>query len=169
MFSYHEINLYLDGIELPRPMSEIEGDAHDFKGDELLFLQKVKKHLCEGLDSESYKSKPVFCIGICRLNLTRIGLYILLEDELIFVHASAFKFREERAEWIVSCYHYRDIISLESNDEDYDYEDFESGVLFIKLENEKGAVRRKTIRNINPNHFECIRGFHEKMQRGRYI
>src|SRR5699024_12571691 len=87
----------------------------------------------------------------------------------IFVHASAFKFREERAEWIVSCYPYRDIISLESNDEDYDYEDFESGVLFIKLENEKGAVRRKTIRNINPNHFECIRGFHEKMQRGRYI
>ena len=169
MFSYHEVNLYLDDIELPRPMSEIEEGAHDFKGDELLFLQKVKKHLFDDLDYESYKSKPVYCIGICRLNLTRIGLYILLEDELIFVHASAFKFSEESAKWLVSYYPYREIISLEFNDEDYNYEDFESGVLFIKLKNEKGAVRSKTIRNINPNHFECIREFHEKMQQERYI
>lgn len=169
MFSYHEINLYLNDIELPRPLSEITGKPHDFSGHELHFLNGVKKVICEKLDYDSYKSKVIHCIGTCRFNLTQVGLYLLLEDEIIFVHTSTLKFSEESSEWTMSFFPYKEIVSLEFNDDDYAFDNYESGVLFIKLKNIKGATRTKTIRNINPNHFECVRDFHEKVQQDRYI
>lgn len=45
MFSYHEINLYLNDIELPRPLSEITEKTHDFDGHDLHFLNGVKKQM----------------------------------------------------------------------------------------------------------------------------
>ncbi|WP_411842092.1 hypothetical protein [Salinicoccus sp. HZC-1] len=169
MFSYHEINLYLDGIDLPKPLSEITEEPHDFNGLEFQFLMNVKKYLSEKLDYESYRSKVVHCIGTCRYNLTQIGLYLLLEDEIIFVHTSTLKFNEESPEWSVSFYPYKEVVSLEFNDDDFNRGNYESGVMFIKLSNAKGITRTKTIRNVNPNHFDCVREFHTKMLQQRYI
>lgn len=168
MFSYHEINLYLNDIELPRPLSEITEKTHDFDGHDLHFLNGVKKHLIDKMDYESHKSKVVYRIGTCRFNLTQIGLYLLLEDEVIFIYTSMLKFNEELSEWTVNFFPYKEIVSLEFND-DYKFDNYDSGILYIKLRSIKGATRSKTIRNINPNHFDCVRDFHEKMLQEKYI
>ncbi|AKG74343.1 hypothetical protein [Salinicoccus halodurans] len=169
MFSYHEINLHLDEIALPKPLSEITGKLDDFKGYELNFLIKAEKYLFDHLEYESYKSKVIHCIGTCRFNLTQVGLYLLMEDEIIFVHTSALKLDEDNQQWSLNVYPFKEIVSFEFNDGCYSSDDYNSGVLFIRLKNKTGTVRSKTIRNINPNHFGCMRDFHEKMQENRYI
>ncbi len=169
MFSYHELNLYLNEIELPKALCEISEEPHGFEGHDLQFLTGAKKYLSENLDFDTYKSKSIYCIGTCMFNLTQIGLYLLLEDGIIFVSTSTLRFDEGNPKWVLVFFSYKDIVSLEFNDGDYEYSKYDSGVLFIKLRNEKKFVRNKTIRNINPNHIEYLREFHEKMMQDRYI
>lgn len=168
MFSYHEINLHLDAVDLPERLSEIMKKPHNFTGHEFQFLNGVKKHLQENLDYESYKSNMIYGIGTCRFNLTQIGLYFLLENEIVFVHTSTLKLNEEDSEWTVALFSYEDIDSFEVNN-DYNADHYGSGILYIKLKNAKGVIRSKTIRNINPHHFDYVRDFHEKTLREKHI
>ncbi|WP_031544293.1 hypothetical protein [Salinicoccus luteus] len=169
MIAYHEVNEYLDNVELPQSIEEIFTVEHELDGREKEFLEVAKRFLRENIDFESYRFKQVHCIGTCKINLTRTALYFLLEDEIISVHKSILKDFNEEADWTITQFRIDEIKNMDFDHDDSDSSRYETGVLFLKILNERGAVRNRTLRNLNPNHFQCFRDFYTNMQQNKMV
>ncbi|MFC3418473.1 hypothetical protein ACFOLA_02975 [Salinicoccus hispanicus] len=169
MIAYHEVNEYLDAMELPKSIEEILTIEYELEGKELKFLSDAKHHLENSIDLETYRFKEVHCIGCCKINLTRTGMYFLLDEEIIGVHTSIIKGFSDEADWQTTQFHLKDIKELDFDQETTSISDFETGILFLKVLNERGAIRNRTFRNLNPNHFQCFRDFHSNVVQNKMI
>ncbi|MCG1009416.1 hypothetical protein J4760_05020 [Salinicoccus sp. ID82-1] len=169
MIAYHEVNEYLDAMELPKSIEEILTIDYALEGKELKFLSAAKHHLEQSIDLESYRYKKVHCIGCCKINLTRTGLYFLLDDEIIGVHTSIIKGFSDNADWEITQFHLKDVKELDFDFESSSMSKFGTGILFLKVLNERGALRSRTFRNLNPNHFQCFRDFHTNVMQDKMI
>ena len=169
MIAYHEVNEYLDNVELPQSIEEILTVEHELDGKELEFLQVAMRFLKENIDFESYRFKQVHCIGTCKINLTRTALYFLLDDEIISVHKSILKDFNEEADWTITQFRLDEIKNMDFDNDESSASKYETGVLFMKILNERGAVRNRTLRHLNPNHFQCFRDFYTTMQQNRMV
>jgi|GEM_PF-5291471 len=88
MILYKELNRYLDDIELPKTIEEVLSYKHELEADEFRFLDSANKFLKEHEDYSTYKEKEAHCIGTCLTDFTRVGVYFLLEDEIVTVNTS---------------------------------------------------------------------------------
>lgn len=169
MIAYNDVNEYLNNIELPQSIEEIFSAEHELEGKELEFLQVAKRFLKENLDFESYRLKQVHCIGTCKINLTRTALYLLLDDEIISVHKSILKDFNEEADWTLTNFRLDEIKNMDFDNDESGSSRYETGVLFLKVLNDRGAVRNRTLRHLNPNHFQCFHDFYINMQQNRTV
>jgi hypothetical protein len=169
MIAYNHVNEYLNNIELPRSIEEVLSVEHELDGKELEFLQVAKRFLKENIDFESYRFKQVHCIGTCKINLTRTALYFLLDDEIISVHKSILKDFNEEADWTITQFRLDEIKNMDFDNDESGSSRYETGVLFLKVLNDRGAVRNRTLRHLNPNHFQCFHDFYINMQQNRTV
>ncbi len=170
MIHYNLVNEYFDDIELPKPMTEVVGASYELEGKELDFITQANNFLEHEPIFSSYQKKDVHCLGTCLINLTRTGLYFLLEDEIMVVHRSILKEGEGEADWEISHFRFTEIQNLDHEVINGLTEPkYESGALFLKVLNEKGAVRNHTLRNMNPGHFQCFEDFHVAIKNNRTI
>lgn len=169
MIAYHEINEYLDALELPKSIEEILTIEYALTGKEMQFFSDAKQHLENSIDFESYRLKEVHCIGCCKVNLTRTGMYFLLDEEIIGVHTSIVKGFGDEADWEITQFGLKDIKELEFDYSPTSISNFEKGILFLKVLNERGAIRSRTFRNLNPNHFQCFQDFHSSVMQNKRV
>ncbi|GAB3061706.1 hypothetical protein ACFOU0_06190 [Salinicoccus sesuvii] len=167
MIAYHEINEYLDALELPQSLEQILTMQYALEGKEMQFFRAARHHFKDSIDYEVYRFKPVHCIGCCKVNLTRTGMYFLLDDEIIGVHTSIIKGFSEEADWEITQFKLEDIRELEFDYSTNSLSNFEKGILFLKVLNERGAIRSRTFRNLNPNHFQCFQDFHSNVMENK--
>ncbi|WP_020008211.1 hypothetical protein [Salinicoccus albus] len=161
MISYQLVNEYLDKIELPQSIEQVLSHQYTMADTELEFINNANDCLRKYESYKDYRLKDVHCMGSCLTNLTRVGLYFLLKNELIFVSTSNLKDSSMEDDWKITHYPFREIQELdmelmEGNEESK----YNSGVLYMKLLNEKGSARTHVLRNFNPNHFQCFKEFH---------
>lgn len=170
MIHYNLVNEYFDDIELPKPMAEVVGASYDLEGKELDFITQANGFLEHDPIFDSYREKEAHCLGTCLINLTRSGLYFLLEDEIMVIHRSILKEDKGEGDWEVTHYRFTEIQELDHEVMDGMAESkYESGALFMRVLNEKGAVRNHTLRNLNPSHFQCFKDFHIAIRNNKTI
>lgn len=170
MIHYNLVNEYFDDIELPKPLEELIGASYDLEGKELDFINGANHFFSHDQVFGAYREKDAHCLGTCLINLTRTGLYFLLEDEIMVVHRSILKEGKGEADWEISHFRFTEIQDLDHEVMDGLAEPkYESGALFLKVLNEKGAVRNHTLRNMNPGHFQCFEDFHVAIKNNRTI
>lgn len=161
MISYRLVNEYLDKIGLPQSIDQVLSHKYTMAGTELEFINNANDCLRKYESYEDYRLKDVHCMGTCLTNLTRIGMYFLLRNELILVSTSNLNDSSVEAGWEITHYPFRQIQELDLElMEDNEESKYNAGVLYMKLLNEKGSTRTHILRNFNPNHFQCFKDFH---------
>lgn len=168
MILYKELNKYLDDIDLPKSIEEVLSYKHELENEEFRFIDSANKFLRAHEDYETYKEKEAHCLGTCLTDFTRVGVYFLLEDEIVTVNTS--NLNKEEFKWEVFHFPFIDIddldlVLVEGMDE-YDYE---AGVLYLKVQDGRGNTKTHVIRNVNPRHFECFETFYNNIKESRNI
>lgn len=169
MFSYDEINAYLDTFQLPMSFEAIVEYEYDIGGDKYELLKSVSKFLVNHISAEEYEQGIVNCTGACLVNLTQIGVYFLLDDEVVFVHTSSLRPFGEETNWALKRHRFIDIVELEFSVDENHEAHHETGKIFMKLRNDKGNERSKIIRKVNPEHFDIMRDYHTKSMFNRHV
>lgn len=165
MISYRSLNEYLDKIELPKSIEEVLDYQYELENSELDFVKNANRFLREYADYDSYRHKNAHCMGSCLTNLTRIGIYFLLENEIVTVCTSNLKVFTDQSEWQVTHYPFKKIQELDLQlVEGSDNSNYEAGVLYLKVVNDKDMERTHILRNLNPNHFQCFKDFHRNIR-----
>lgn len=168
MILYKELNKYLDDIELPKTIEEVLSYKHELGAEELRFIDSANKFLREHEDYETYKEKEAHCLGTCLTDFTRVGVYFLLEDEIVTVNTS--NLSKDEFKWEVFHFPFTDIDDLDlvlvDGMDEYDYE---AGVLYLKVTDERGNPRTHVIRNVNPRHFYCFEKFYTNIKESKNI
>lgn len=168
MISYRVLNEYLDGINLPKTIEEVLAYKYELDDKELRFMTSANDYLRTHEKYETYKVKEAHCMGTCLTDFTRVGIYFLLEDEIVTVNTS--NLNKESFKWEVFHFPFTKIeeldLTVEQGMTPYDYE---AGVLYIKVRNDKGLRRTHVIRNVNPRHFQCFEKFYENIRQSKSI
>ncbi|WP_411843800.1 hypothetical protein [Salinicoccus sp. HZC-1] len=161
MISYRTLNEYMNNIELPMSIEEILDYKHTLEEKDFAFVNSANRFLKEYAKYDSYRDQNAHCIGTCLTNLTRAGIYFLMENEIVTISTSNLKPFSEQSEWQITHYPFREIRELDLQMMEYTNEsDYEAGVMYIKMLNEKGLERNHIFRNLNPKHFQCFKDFH---------
>ncbi len=170
MIRYRTLNAYLEDIELPLSIEVILDYEYRLEGSDFEFVDSANRFLKEYADYGSYREQKAHCVGTCLTNLTRVGMYFLLETELIIVSTSNLRPIDEDSEWEITHYPFKEISELDMELVEYTNEsDYESGTLYIKFINDKEAERTHVLRNLNPKHFQCFKDFHVSSMEKKYI
>lgn|SRR5699024_365714 len=168
MISYKELNKYLDDIELPKTIEEVLSYKHELQGDEFKFIDSANKFLRKHEDYETYKEKEAHCLGTCLTDFTRVGIYFLLEDEIVTVNTS--NLNKSEFKWEVFHFPFTDIDDLDlvlvDGMDEYDYE---AGVLYLKVTDGRDSPHTHVIRNVNPRHFYCFEKFYNNIKDSKNI
>ena len=168
MISYKELNKYLDDIELPKTIEEVLSYKHELQGDEFKFIDSANKFLRKHEDYETYKEKEAHCLGTCLTDFTRVGIYFLLEDEIVTVNTS--NLNKSGFKWEVFHFPFTDIDDLDlvlvDGMDEYDYE---AGVLYLKVTDGRDSPHTHVIRNVNPRHFYCFEKFYNNIKDSKNI
>lgn len=165
MICYRTLNEYLDTIELPKSIEEVLSHQYKLEDKELDFVSSANRVMREYADYESYREQNAHCMGTCLTNLTRIGIYFLLENEIVTVSTSNLKAFNGQAEWQITHYPFRKIQELDFQlMEGSDGSNYEAGILYIKVLNARDQERTHILRNLNPNHFQCFKDFHRNIR-----
>ncbi|WP_026090215.1 hypothetical protein [Salinicoccus carnicancri] len=163
MISYRTLNEYLGDIELPLTIEEILDYEHGLDGSDFEFVDSAGRFLKAYGSYNTYRHQNAHCIGTCLTNLTRVGIYFLLDKELVTVSTSNLRPVDEDSEWEITHYPFREMTELDMQRIGYTNEaDHEAGTLYIKLLDDKGNERTYVLRNLNPEHFQCFRDFHQR-------
>ena len=88
MILYKELNRYLDDIELPKTIELVLSYRHVLENGEYRFIDSANKFLREHEHYETYREKEAHCLGTCLTDFTHVGVYFLLEDEIVTVNTS---------------------------------------------------------------------------------
>ncbi|WP_143544267.1 hypothetical protein [Salinicoccus kekensis] len=165
------MNIHLNKIVLPQTVAHILESKFDFTDAELEFINGANQFLKAHAGIENYKVKQVYCIGTCLFNFTRIGLYFLLEDEVLTISTSNLKkINGEEPDWQVRHFPFKTIEALDlemvENLNDHKYE---AGILYVTVINDKGISRTHVLHNINPEHIHCFRDFYTNIMENKRI
>ena len=164
MISYPTLNEYLDSIILPKSIEEVLEYKYELEGRELQFILSANDSLKKYADYESYRSENAHCMGTCLMNFTRVGIYFLLEKEIVTVSTSNFNEDVEKLDWKVTHYPFKKIIELDLEfAENGEKTHYETGVLYVKVIDDKDVVRTHVLHNMNPRHLHCFRDFHSNI------
>lgn len=171
MISYQAMNIHLNKIRLPETVAQILESRFDFTDAELEFVNGANQFLRNYAGYENYKVKMVYCLGTCLFNFTRVGLYFLLEDEVLTISTSNLKnMNGEEPDWRIRHFPFRVIEALDleivENLKDHKYE---AGILYVTVLNEKGISRTHVLHNINPEHIHCFRDFYTNIMENKRI
>ena len=170
MIRYRTLNEYLGNIELPLSIEEILYYEHNLDGKDLEFMNSVNRFLIEHEGYDNCRHQNAHCIGTCLTNLTRAGMYFLLDSELVTVSTSNLRPIDEDTEWEVTHYPFKEMTELDMQLIEYTNEaDHEAGTLYIKLLNDKENERTYVLRNLNPKHFQCFKDFHNSSIGRKYL
>lgn len=168
MISYKVLNEYLDGINLPKSIEEVLSYKYELEGKELDFLNSANDYLRTNEKYETYKVKETHCMGTCLTDFTRVGVYFLLDDEIVTINTT--NLSKEAFKWEIFHFPFRDIDDLDlivvEGMTEYDYE---AGVLYLKVRNDKGVHKTHVLRNVNPRHFNCFEKFYENIKESKNI
>lgn len=107
MISYRTLNEYLDSIILPKSIEEILDYKYELEGRELAFVQSANDFLKKYESYERYRRENAHCMGTCLMNFTRVGMYFLLEKEIVTVSTSNLNEDVENLEWKVTHYPFK--------------------------------------------------------------
>lgn len=163
MIQYKVLNEYLDNINLPKTIEEVLSHKYELEGKEYDFMDSANQFLKVHENYETYKGKDAHCMGTCLTDFTRVGIYFLLEDEIVTVNTSTLN--KSNFKWEVFHFPFSKVEDLElivvegMTDQDY-----EAGVLYFKVRNDKGARRTHVLRNVNPRHFHCFEKFYDNIK-----
>ncbi|CAM4206989.1 hypothetical protein [Lacicoccus alkaliphilus] len=162
MISYQEMNVLLNTIDLPKTVEDILSFKYECTDGEEAFINGANAFLRDYAEYEDYRLKQVYCLGTCLFNFTRVGLYFLLEDEVLTISTSNLKkINGEAPDWRISHFPFRTIEELDLEMvEDTRSHQYETGILYVKVINEKGIPRTHVLHNINPDHIDCFRDFY---------
>ena len=170
MIGYRTLNEYFGDIELPLSIEEILDYEHRLDGSDLEFVESANRFLKAYESYDTYRHQNAHCIGTCLTNLTRVGMYFLLEEELVTVSTSNLRPIDEDTEWDVTHYPFKEMTELDMQLIEYTNEaDHEAGTLYIKLLNDKDNERTYVLRNLNQKHFQCFRDFHQSSIEKKYV
>lgn len=170
MISYRTLNEYLDNIELPMSIEEVLDYEHTLGENDLAYINSANRFLKEHADYDSYRNQKAHCIGTCLTNLTRSGMYFLLENEFVTVSTSNLRPFSEQSEWQITHYPFNEIQELDLQLMEYTNEsNYEAGVMYMKVLNEKELERTHILRNLNPKHFQCFIDFHNEIIESKKI
>lgn len=171
MISYQTMNVHLNKIELPKVIEEVIDHEYDLSDIEQDFIDGANGFLRKYTDYESYRLKNVYCLGTCLFNFTRIGIYFLLDNEIVTVSTSNLKkINGAEPDWRVNHFPFKVIEELDLEMvENINNQKYESGILYVKVRNHKGTSRTHVLHNINPEHIECFRDFYTNIMNNRRI
>lgn len=171
MISYRAMNVLLNEIELPKAIEQIVDYKFEFIDGEKEFILGASSYLKKYGAYDNYRFKNVYCLGTCLFNFTRAGLYFLLEDEVLTVSTSNLKeINGGEPDWRIRHFPFRVIESLEMEMvEDLRNHKYETGILYVKVVNEKGVGRTHVLHNINPEHIDCFRDFYTNIMNNKRI
>lgn len=165
MISYRTLNKYLDSIILPKSIEEVLNYKYELEGSELDFLLSANDSLKKYADYESYRMENAHCMGSCLMNFSRVGMYFLLEKEIVTVSTSNFNKDVEGLEWQVTHYPFKKIEELDLEFiEEGETTNYEAGILYVKVIDDKDDVRTHVLHNMNPKHLHCFRDFHTNIR-----
>lgn len=171
MISYQAMNIHLNNIDLPQTIEHVLDSEFDLTNGEMDFINGAGTFLKEYAGYENYKVKQVYCIGACLFNFTRVGLYFLVEDEVLTISTSNFReINGEAPDWRIRHFPFMTIEELDLEMvEDTRNHKYESGILYVRVINEKGMSRTHVLHNINPEHIDCFREFYTNITENRRI
>ncbi|GAA3731375.1 hypothetical protein GCM10022378_19550 [Salinicoccus jeotgali] len=155
MIRYHVVNAFLEEQIDCRNINELMALENKLPGEEGCFIDSVLSFLATPTDRRLEWDLTAHCFGSCVINMSKVGIYALLDDGITAIHTPLLKQFGSIAEWQMVSYSFDDIqtLDMEKLDRD-DLADKESGVLFMKVTNEKRQIRNYTLRNLNPAHLE---------------
>lgn len=171
MISYQTMNVHLNKVELPKSIEEVLGYKYHFTDIELDFINGANAFLRKYVDYESYRLKNVYCLGTCLFNFTRIGIYFLLDNEIVTVSTSNLKkINGAEPDWRINQFPFKVIEELDLEMvENISNQKYESGILYVKIRNHSGVSRTHVLHNINPEHIECFRDFYTNIMNNTSI
>ena len=171
VISYQTMNDHLNKVELPQTIEQVLDSKFDFTNGEMEFIIGADKFLREYAGYENYKVKKVYCIGTCLFNFTRVGLYFLLDNEIVTVSTSNLKeMNGAEPDWRINHFPFVVIEALDLEMvENIINKKYESGILYVKVRNHKAVSRTHVLHNINPEHIECFRDFYTNIMNNRRI
>ena len=167
MISYQVMNIHLSRIGLPKTIEEALDYKFEFTDVERDFIIGANAFLRRYAEFENYRLKDVYCLGTCLFNFTRIGIYYLLEDEIVTVSTSNLKkINGTEPDWRINHFPFKIIESLDLEmAENINSQKYESGILYVKVRNHKGVSRTHVLHNVNPEHIECFRDFYTNIMK----
>lgn len=168
MIQYHLINAFLEEQTDCRSINDLMLMRNTLSGEEGDFIDSVLAFLATREECRTEWELTAHCFGTCVINMSKIGIYALLDDGITAIHTPLLKQFGDSAQWQAVRYSFDDIQALDM--EKLDHEDLaakESGVLFMKVVNEKGQIRNYTLRNLNPTHLEQFQRLQMESQAGR--
>lgn len=171
MISYQVMNVHLNKVELPKDIEEVLDYKYELIDIEQDFINGANVFLRQYENYESYRLKNVYCLGTCLFNFTRIGIYFLLDDEIVTVSTSNLKKINGTApDWQINHFPFKVIEELDLEMvENINNHKYESGILYVKIMNYKGVSRTHVLHNVNPEHIECFRDFYTNIRDNKRI
>ncbi|MHC0552831.1 hypothetical protein [Salinicoccus sp. CNSTN-B1] len=155
MIQYHVVNAFLEEQTDCRSINELKALENTLPGEEGCFIDSALSFLMTRTDQHPEWNLRAHCFGTCVINMSKIGIYALLDDGITAIHTPLLKQFGSIAQWQMVRYSFDDMqtLDMEKLDRD-DLADKESGVLFMKVNNNKRQIRNYTLRNLNPAHLE---------------
>lgn len=167
MISYQVMNVHLNKIELPANIEKVLDYKFEFKDIEKDFIIGANEFMRGYAELENYLLKEVYCLGTCLFNFTRIGIYYLLDSEIITVSTSNLKkINDTTPDWRINHFPFKIIEQLDLETvENIKNQKYESGILYVKIRNQAGVSRTHVLHNVNPEHIDCFRDFYTNIMK----
>ncbi len=170
MIQYHVVNAFLEEQTDCRSINELKALENTLPGEEGCFIESALSFLMTRAERPPEWDLTVHCFGSCVINMSKIGIYALLDDGITAIHTPLLKQFGSIAQWQMVRYSFDDIQALDMEKLEHDdLADKESGVLFMKATNDRRQIRNYTLRNLNPAHLEQFQRLQMNRHAGRMI
>lgn len=171
MISYQKMNVHLNSIGLPKTIEEVLDYKYEFTDLEHDFITEANAFLRSSRAYENYRLKKVNCLGTCLFNFTRMGIYFLLDDELVTVSTSNLKkINGGEPDWRIQYFPFAVIEELDLEMvENIRNQKYESGILYVKIRNHAGKKRTHVLHDVNPVHIDYFRDFYTNIMNNMSI